>query len=484
MSLQLFGKNRKSPPWSLVDGIALSTLVVIATALRFWRLGTPAEIVYDEGTVVNQAEAFMAGRIPRLSTHPPVGKLLVALSIWLFGDYPWGWRALNAFVGTALVAGTYLLGRKLFSSRLAASLAGGIILCDGMFLVASRLAMINIVYITLTAWAYLTLFRFIDNSEPRARRRTLVAMSVLLGLCVGTKAVISEVAALIAVASVVFTLVSEGCAANSGDSKRLVLARIVCACALIGGIILIVYVASFWPFYWNGWWGGIGDLVRYHRSVLSANLEQPSTRPDSSPFWSWPLLLRPYAYWMRVSPAQTVAVIWCGGNPLLWWGILASVPMAISRGYRERSFAWTFLAAAYAMNLAMWIPIRRYVFIYDYIPAAYLGLLALAGALAECWNSNAPRWEQFALLAALVPCLTLAFGTLKGGAIASAVVLAHLLIMEYRENLASRFVCVIFVTAAVAVFIYFFPFWTGIPLTEKDYAARIWFNGKGLANWK
>ena len=40
-----------------------------------------------------------------------------------------------------------------------------------------------------------------------------------------------------------------------------------------------------------------------------------------------------------------------------------------------------FVAAGYIANLAMWIPIRRYLFIYSYMPALYFGLLALAGAL-------------------------------------------------------------------------------------------------------
>ena len=65
---------------------------------------------------------------------------------------------------------TYLLARRFFRSRLAASIAAVLLLCDGMFLIASRLAMINIVYITTGAWAYLMLWCFVQN--PRRLERS------------------------------------------------------------------------------------------------------------------------------------------------------------------------------------------------------------------------------------------------------------------------------------------------------------------------
>ncbi len=146
-----------APSWSGFDRAAISTSIVVAVVLRFWRLGSPSEPVYDETKVLTQAQSFLHGWRPPYSSHPPFGKLVVALSVRLFGDSPWGWRAVNALIGTALVPITYLLARRLFRSSLAASIAALLLLCEGMFLIASRLAMINIVYITTGAWAYLML---------------------------------------------------------------------------------------------------------------------------------------------------------------------------------------------------------------------------------------------------------------------------------------------------------------------------------------
>ena len=102
---------------------------------------------------------------PFLDPHPPLAKLVIAAGILLFGDHPWSWRIGNALLGILLVALTYMLGRRMFASRLAGALAASFVICDGMFLVDSRVAVIDIVYLTLAAWSYLLLFRFAESSD-------------------------------------------------------------------------------------------------------------------------------------------------------------------------------------------------------------------------------------------------------------------------------------------------------------------------------
>ena len=76
---------------------------------------------------------------------------------------PWAWRLPNAIAGTALVGITYALARRMFESRSAGVLAASFVLLDGVFLVDSRVAVPEIIYITLAALSYLLLFRFIQT---------------------------------------------------------------------------------------------------------------------------------------------------------------------------------------------------------------------------------------------------------------------------------------------------------------------------------
>jgi dolichyl-phosphate-mannose-protein mannosyltransferase len=457
----------------------ISASIVIATGLRFWHLGTPSEPVYDETKVLRQAHSFLRGWPPPYSSHPPLGKLLVSLSVYLFGNCPWGWRAANALLGTALVPITYLLARRLFRSRLAASFAATLLLCDGMFLVASRVAMINIAYVTWGAWAYLILWCFVQNPDPRSQRMQLVAIGVLLGLCVGTKAAISEVAVLLTFGVTIATLLP---APLIPLRANLISKQLIAACALVIGIVCLVYLAVFLPYY-RLRWSGIGDLIAYHQRVLDYNLGLPSNFPDASPFWSWPLLLHPYAYWKKEMLNGTVAVMWCGGNPLLWWAVLPAILIAAVRGYIQRSIAWSFLAIGYIAYLAMWIPIHRYLFIYSYLPALYLGLLALAGALDVCWKGKAPRWEQLLLLAPVFSCLILSFGVVWGALAACSVLIAYLSLSRYFPVSEGKFVCLIFLFLTLFLFAYFFPLWTSIPVSKAAYTARMWLHGQGLVSW-
>src|SRR6185437_9701550 len=145
-------------PWLRADTIVLALLVAAAAATRLWHLGHPAEIVFDEVHFVAQARHYIRAE-PFLDPHPPLAKLVIAAGILLFGDHPWSWRIGNALFGILLVALTYMLGRRMFASRVAGALAASFVICDGMFLVDSRVAVIDIVYLTLAAWSYLLLFR-------------------------------------------------------------------------------------------------------------------------------------------------------------------------------------------------------------------------------------------------------------------------------------------------------------------------------------
>ena len=154
-----------------MDTIIIAVLVVAAIATRFWHIGNPPEIVFDEVHFVGQARKYLHSET-FLDPHPPVAKLVIALGIWLFGDHSWSWRVGNATLGTILVGVTYLLGRRMFKDRLAATLAAGFVLLDGFFLVDSRIACIDIVYLTFAAISYLLLFRFMQTDGAAGKAQT------------------------------------------------------------------------------------------------------------------------------------------------------------------------------------------------------------------------------------------------------------------------------------------------------------------------
>src|SRR5271166_5672694 len=197
-----------APAWIATDTIIISALLIAAAVTRFWHLGHPAEIVFDEVHFVAQGRHYLHGE-SFLDPHPPLAKLVISFGIFIFGDRPFGWRVGNATLGTALVGITYLLARRMSGSRLVGALAGAIILCDGMYLVDSRFAVIDIVYLTCAAVAYLLFFRFAQTPDARERRRILPWIGLVLGLCLASKLYIPAITFLLVVGFILYVLAKE-----------------------------------------------------------------------------------------------------------------------------------------------------------------------------------------------------------------------------------------------------------------------------------
>jgi dolichyl-phosphate-mannose-protein mannosyltransferase len=469
-------------PWIAIDSLILIVLLAGAACVRLWKLGRPPDIVFDEVHFVAQARHYLRSE-PFLDPHPPLAKLVIAVGIMIFGDHPWSWRIGNAIIGTALVGLTYLIGLRMFRSRLAASIAAFCIACDGMFLVDSRIAVIDIVYVTMAALSYYFLFCFIDQrGDPVARRRTLIWLGIALGLCVGSKLYIPIVTFGLVVGFMLYVIWDES-RRERLPTPTLGRKRLIGATVLVSAVSAILYLAIFLPHFLLGWWGGMADLFHYYNDVIWYEQSVSSaTHPYSAPWWSWPLMLRPIAYWQDFPKTGDVATIWGGGNPVLWWGALAALMVNLGRMLERPTLVRSFIVISYLSYLAIWIPIGRTIFLYHYLPAIYIGYLALGGLLAELWEGRAQMLEEIALMLTLFPCAMLGLGYTVGALAFIALGVAYFAVIE-RPLWPGRLAFIAFLGSAAVAFIYFFPIWVAMPIARAGYYARMWLQGPGLRNW-
>ena len=569
-----------APAWIATDTVIISALLIVAAITRFWHLGHPAEIVFDEVHFVAQGRHYLHGE-SFLDPHPPLAKLVIAAGILIFGDHPWSWRVGNATLGTAIVGITYLLGRRISGSRLVGAIAGAIILCDGMYLVDSRFAVIDIVYLTCAAVAYLLFFRFAQTRDAGARRRILPWIGLALGLCLASKFYIPAITFLLVMGFILYVLAKDrpkaAPAAGPVESKArvepkapieskakrtrapaavptgidlfdrtsaifisltcivlglvlfligetfayillivfAVLAirvaelfwrsrsssatarparrmpsmasvrdpRSVGAIALVGSVAAIAYLAVFFPHYWLGWWGGIEDLFKYYSDVVWYEKSVSSaTHPYASPWWSWPLMLRPIAYWQNFPKTGDVQTIWGGGNPLLWWGALTAITITAVNALERPSLTRSFLVIGYISYLLIWAWIGRTLFLYHYMASIYFGYLALAILLAECFKERAEPWEHLALLLTMTPVFFLGMPAAWAWIAFIATIGAYGVLL-LRTSYAGRYVAGVFVLVALVLFVYYFPIWVGMSISRNGYYARMWLQAGGLRSW-
>lgn len=182
--------------WSAWGGPLLVALV--AGVLRFWNLGSPHAVIFDETyyakdswALVNQGyEGAWPKDVDKLIlddpskvnipvdpgyvVHPPVGKWIIGIGEQIFGFTPFGWRFMVAVLGTLSVLMLCRIGRRLFRSTFLGCLAGALLAVDGLHFVMSRTALLDLVlmFFVLAAFGCLLIDR------DWARRRLAAALPV------------------------------------------------------------------------------------------------------------------------------------------------------------------------------------------------------------------------------------------------------------------------------------------------------------------
>jgi len=99
--------------------------------------------------------------------HPPLGKWAIALGLKIFGTSTFGWRVMAALAGTLTVLVVIRVGRRMTGSTLLGCLAGLLLAVDGLHLVQSRIAMLDVFLVLWTTAAFACLV--CDRDQVRAR---------------------------------------------------------------------------------------------------------------------------------------------------------------------------------------------------------------------------------------------------------------------------------------------------------------------------
>ena len=347
----------------------LVIILGISALLRTFRLGTPNELVFDEVYYVDGARDFLANGVEltdgkaEFVVHPPVGKWMIAIGMKLFGDDPFGWRISAALFGVASIYLIFLAARKLFNSDFLALLSAALASIDGLHLVMSRTALLDIFLMTFLLGAFVALLY-----------QRYFLMALMLGLALGTKW--SALYFIIAIA--IYLLVKE--------RKALISYSII-----IPSVYLISW--SGWFFSRNGWdrnssSNSLSSLFNYHKEILNfhTNLEVDHSY-EASP-WNWLILGRPTSFFYA-SPktcgadncAQEILAM---GTPPIWWVGLIAIFVTIGYFIYRRDKSAGFILLGLLSNYLPWLlfPERTTFYFYAIAFQPFL-ILAIAFATKE-----------------------------------------------------------------------------------------------------
>jgi dolichyl-phosphate-mannose--protein O-mannosyl transferase len=417
--------------------IAPILIAIAAFVLRIINLGTPKGFVFDEVYYVDGARDLLNygvevdGINPEFIVHPPVGKWLIAGGIQIFGNNEFGWRFASAVFGTLLILLFARLIHVLFYSPFLTALGAGLMALDGLLLVHSRTALLDLF---LTFFTVLGVFLWHRNRHIWA--------GVAFGLAIGCKWSAIYFIAIIALISIYRILIA--------NDVRQSLKPIAAKFTQYGILPIFVYALT-----WTGWfvsnrgwsrqWSNnpLISWLHYHSEMLNFHTGLTEKHPYQANPWSWLVMARPTSFFYA-SPqgceskdcAQEVLAL---GTPILWW--IGTIAIAVVIGYLLKSLI------AHRTDSAANIVV--------------IGLVA--GYLP--WFAMQQR-TVFAFYAIIIqPFLILAI-----------VYCAKLLLDSGLKPAVSQSIIGVLVALVVVCFIFFFPLFTGQVISYEDWRLRMWFD--------
>jgi dolichyl-phosphate-mannose-protein mannosyltransferase len=346
--------------------VAIALLLALAAAaLRLPRLGFPDEEYFDEVYHAKTALQYLHGEPPTEWVHPPVAKLLIAVGVWLFGYVPWAWRLLPALAGIALAPVFYALARRVLTTERAAVLASVLLLCDGVYLVQSRIAMTNIFAVLFQVAAALFVLR--AALPPRLSAPDMMRAGLFLGLALSTRWTSLWAAGFL------------GLVLLAVRRLRLVKPRELVLTVLAFAVIPAgIYVLSYVPWMRQG--HHISELPGLQRAIWRYHADLRAQHPYFSEWYTWPWLYRPTWYYFKQG-GETIRGIVALGNPALWWASVPATMWALVTGMRNRDPRRLFSGLGFCALYLPWGISPRTLnyghYLFESIPYACLSLGAL-----------------------------------------------------------------------------------------------------------
>ena len=415
--------------------IYVGAIAFAALALRLLHLGTPKGFVFDEVYYVDGARDYLAhgvevtGKGPEFVVHPPIGKWLIALGIKLFGDNEFGWRFMGALLGSLMIVIIALIAHRLFRNSFLTTAASALMAMDGLALVHSRTALLDIY---LAFFILLATYLFLMRWHWWA--------GLVLGLAIATKWSGIYYLALFALVALY--------RAFAHHTGRDLIKPTIKTFLQYAFLPISVYLTS-----WTGWFisnrgwdrdysnNVMTSFIHYHSQMLGFHTGLVEKHAYQSNPWSWLVMGRPTSFFYETPKScgasncsQEVLAL---GTPFLWW--IGTIALAVVIGFWIKSFAQ-----------------KRYEPPLNIIVAGIA-----AGYLPWFFFQKRTVFTLYAIV--FEPFLILAI-----------IYCAYVALLHF-ENSRNTYIFIGFIGLAIFInFIYFLPLFTGDVITYDSWQARMW----------
>jgi dolichyl-phosphate-mannose-protein mannosyltransferase len=375
-----------------------------------------SETFFDEIYFVRTAENYLQLQHPYEWTHPPLGKLIIASGISVFGYNPFGWRVMGVVFATFMIPLIYILGKKLFGTWIGAFASAFLLTFDFMHFTMARMATVD-TYVVLFSLAsqlfFLIYLKDVLKNGWKAPVQPLFLAVLFFALGFSTKwFVLYGFAGQLAILAVLRLKEVAKLKKSLSDKINAFFDhpyfRIV-ECLLVA---VLVYFLIYIPDLLAG--RSVIDVLGLQGGMYNYHATLTATHAFSSSWWSWPLMLKPVWLYVSYLPLSMKSTIVLLGNPAVWWAGFAFIILAVERAVRKRDLACMFIATFFFFQ---WIPyalISRVTFLYHFYVNVPFLCLASAYFLSKYWSTKWGKVAAVAYFASVVVVFGIFYSVISG----------------------------------------------------------------------
>ena len=360
----------------------------------------PEEISYlnssyfDEVYFPRTAYEHLHNLDPYEWTHPPLGKLIIAIPIALFGMTPFAYRVLGNIAGILMLPSIYILAKMLFKKSKYGVLAALIMALDGMHFVQTRIGTTDSFLVLFIILEYLFMYKYILNEGLRLRKRLvpLFLSGLFMGMSISIKwsGVFSAIGlAIIFFANFIIEIVKK----KKWTKENTI---IILSCIVFFIIIpVLIYLLSYIPFYLleNPKFTDVQGFLNWQKKMFNYHNDLKATHSYSSEWYTWPITQKSVLYWTSKTNNGNLSRIALLGNPIIFWFSIPCMLFTLIMAIYKRKFNYWFLIIAILSSILPYLRIRRIMFLYHYfpiLPFAMLLIVAFLSWLCDKKKTNIP----------------------------------------------------------------------------------------------
>lgn len=331
---------------------------------------------FDEIYHGRTAYEYLHGLTTYETTHPPLGKIFIALGVALFGMSPFGWRIMGTLFGIAMLPFLYLFGKRITQNTPAAALACFLFAFDFMHFTQTRLATIDVFITFFVIVMYFFMYEYctLDFTETPLCRALLPLGACGISMGLGFACKWTGAYAGVGLAILFFATLYK----NPYKKKT------IGFCMVFFVVIpIFIYLLSYLPFVDYTLCGLWEEMINNQKYMFQYHSKLEASHPYSSTWKEWPIMVRPIWYYSHTINDTLAEGISAFGNPLVWWAGIPAFLHMIYLAIKKKDRTAVFLIVSYLAQYVPWFFVTRITFIYHYFPCVAFLVLMITHSLMQ-----------------------------------------------------------------------------------------------------